>query len=86
MPPEKSPGRSGDAVLLIRILSISAEGTTSNEKAEIVTNGGRVMALTGMANSLENAVVKSQRAAQAVQFEGKYFRHDIGMDLIRYND
>jgi phosphoribosylamine--glycine ligase len=61
-------------------------GTTSNKQAEIVTNGGRVMALTGMANSLENAVVKSQRAAQAVQFEGKYFRHDIGMDLIRYND
>jgi phosphoribosylamine--glycine ligase len=44
------------------------------------------MALTGLANSLENAVHKSQRAAQAVQFEGKYFRHDIGVDLIRYND
>ena len=44
------------------------------------------MALTGVANSLENAVHKSQRAANLVQFEGKYFRHDIGMDLIRYND
>jgi len=61
-------------------------GTTLNGNTEIVTNGGRVMALTGIANSLENAVHKSQRAAQAVQFEGKYFRHDIGMDLIRYND
>lgn len=61
-------------------------GTTLNGNTEIVTNGGRVMALTGVANSLENAVHKSQRAAQAVQFEGKYFRHDIGMDLIRYND
>jgi phosphoribosylamine--glycine ligase len=61
-------------------------GTTLNGNTEIVTNGGRVMALTGIANSLENAVHKSQRAAQTVQFEGKYFRHDIGMDLIRYND
>ncbi|WP_031528420.1 phosphoribosylamine--glycine ligase [Dyadobacter crusticola] len=61
-------------------------GTTFNADAEIVTNGGRVMALTGLANSLENAVHKSQRAAQVVQFEGKYFRHDIGVDLIRYND
>jgi phosphoribosylamine--glycine ligase len=61
-------------------------GTTLNANTEVVTNGGRVMALTGIANSLENAVHKSQRAAQAVQFEGKYFRHDIGMDLIRYND
>ncbi|MDR6807783.1 phosphoribosylamine--glycine ligase [Dyadobacter sp. BE34] len=61
-------------------------GTTFNANAEVVTNGGRVMALTGLANSLENAVHKSQRAAQAVQYEGKYFRHDIGVDLIRYND
>ncbi|QRR03027.1 phosphoribosylamine--glycine ligase [Dyadobacter sandarakinus] len=61
-------------------------GTTFNGNTEIVTNGGRVMALTGLANSLENAVHKSQRAAQLVQFEGKYFRHDIGVDLIRYND
>ncbi len=61
-------------------------GTTFNANAEVVTNGGRVMALTGVANSLENAVHKSQRAANLVQFEGKYFRHDIGMDLIRYND
>jgi len=61
-------------------------GTTFNGNAEIVTNGGRVMALTGVANSLENAVHKSQRAAQVIQYEGKYFRHDIGVDLIRYND
>ncbi len=61
-------------------------GTTFNGNTEVVTNGGRVMALTGVANSLENAVHKSQRAANLVQFEGKYFRHDIGMDLIRYND
>ncbi|KAA0990278.1 phosphoribosylamine--glycine ligase [Dyadobacter aurulentus] len=61
-------------------------GTTFNDNSEIVTNGGRVMALTGLANSLENAVHKSQRAAQVVQYEGKYFRHDIGVDLIRYND
>jgi phosphoribosylamine--glycine ligase len=60
-------------------------GTTFNANTEVVTNGGRVMVLTGVANSLENAVRKSQRAAQAIQFEGKYFRHDIGMDLIRYN-
>ena len=61
-------------------------GTTFDGNTEVVTNGGRVMALTGVANSLENAVHKSQRAAQVIQYEGKYFRHDIGMDLIRYND
>ncbi|WP_247235806.1 phosphoribosylamine--glycine ligase [Telluribacter sp. SYSU D00476] len=61
-------------------------GTTFNNNTEVVTNGGRVLALTGIANSLENAVHKSQRAAHTVQFEGKYYRHDIGLDLIRYKD
>lgn len=61
-------------------------GTTFNSNAEVVTNGGRVLVLTGIANSLENAVHKSQRAAQTIQFEGKYYRHDIGLDLLRYKD
>lgn len=61
-------------------------GTTFDEKENVVTNGGRVLALTGVANSLENAVHKSQKAAHAVKFEDKYYRHDIGLDLLRYND
>ena len=61
-------------------------GTAFNGNTEVVTNGGRVLVLTGIANSLENAVHKSQRAAQTVQFEGKYYRHDIGLDLLRYKD
>lgn len=61
-------------------------GTAFNGNREVVTNGGRVLVLTGIANSLENAVHKSQRAAQTVQFEGKYYRHDIGLDLLRFKD
>ncbi|TDB58109.1 phosphoribosylamine--glycine ligase [Arundinibacter roseus] len=61
-------------------------GTAFNGNTEVVTNGGRVLVLTGIANSLENAVHKSQRAAQTVQFEGKYYRHDIGLDLLRLKD
>jgi len=61
-------------------------GTAFNGNTEVVTNGGRVLVLTGIANSLENAVHKSQRAAQTVQFEGKYYRHDIGLDLLRFKD
>ncbi len=61
-------------------------GTTSNENGEILTNGGRVLALTALANSLEGAVNKSQKAAAKIQFEGKYYRKDIGLDLIRYKD
>ena len=50
----------------------------------VVTNGGRVMALTGMSNTLERAIQKSQKAAHEVLFEGKYYRKDIGLDVLRY--
>ncbi len=61
-------------------------GTQFNGQEEIVTAGGRVLAVTGMANSIENAVMKSQKAAHTLRFEGKYYRSDIGIDLIRYRD
>ena len=67
-------------------ITVFHAGTTTNDKGEVVTNGGRVLALTALANSLEGAVNKSQKAATAVQFEGKYYRKDIGLDLIRYTD
>lgn len=60
-------------------------GTLAKD-GQVVTNGGRVLALTAQANSLENAVRKSQEAARMVQFDGKHYRKDIGLDLIRYSD
>ncbi|QIP11298.1 phosphoribosylamine--glycine ligase [Spirosoma aureum] len=59
---------------------------TMAHNGHVVTNGGRVLALTAQANSLENAVRKSQEAARTVQFDGKQYRRDIGLDLIRYAD
>jgi len=57
---------------------------TKLEGSLVVTNGGRVMALTGMSNTLERAIQKSQKAAHDVLFEGKYYRKDIGLDVLRY--
>lgn len=49
----------------------------------IVTNGGRVLAITGISNSLEGAIAKSQKGAKDITFEGKYYRKDIGRDILR---
>jgi len=57
---------------------------TKNENGKIITQGGRVMALTGTSNTLENAIQKSQKAALSIQFEGKNFRRDIGLDVLRF--
>ena len=59
---------------------------TATLNGQVVTNGGRVLAITAIANSLENAVRRSQEAARTVQFDGKQYRKDIGLDLIRYSD
>ncbi len=60
-------------------------GTKKTEGA-IVTNGGRVMAFTGMAKTMAAAVRKSQSMARKVKYNGKYYRKDIGQDLLSLNN
>lgn len=57
-------------------------GTKLDDSGNILTNGGRVMAFTGLANTMEDALKFSLEGAETVQFEGKYFRKDIGKDLM----
>ena len=45
---------------------------------QLQTNGGRVFAVTGLGESLHEAADRSRRAADAIEFDGKYFRRDIG--------
>jgi len=52
------------------------------EGDKIVTSGGRVICATALAHELETAVSKSKELAEAIQFEGKYFRRDIGFEFI----
>ncbi len=56
-------------------------GTTTINQ-ETVTHGGRVIALTSLGNSIQEAVTKSLASAHLITYEGKYFRNDIGKDLI----
>lgn len=57
---------------------------TREQNGELVTQGGRVLAFTGTSNTLENAIQKSQKAAITAKYEGKNFRRDIGLDILRY--
>ena len=57
-------------------------GTKTNEQAEIVTNGGRVISLTGLGDDIPQALTRCKAAAEKIDFEGKYYRRDIGLDLL----
>lgn len=55
---------------------------TTEKGGETVTSGGRVIALTSFGKDIASAVRKSKRNAKVVDFEGKYYRRDIGKDLL----
>ncbi len=54
---------------------------TKLEFGKLKTNGGRVIAISATGNSIAEAVGKTVKNAQLIDFDGKYFRSDIGFDL-----
>ncbi len=48
------------------------------------TNGGRVIAITAMSYDLNDARQKALENAELLSFEGKYFRRDIGLDVLNF--
>ncbi len=54
---------------------------TSERNEKIVTNGGRVIAVTSLHEDYKQALKKSYQNAEKINFDRKYFRKDIGFDL-----
>lgn len=62
--------------------SLAFHAGTTLEGGVVKTNGGRVLAITSVQNSQFEALQRATADAARVYFDGKYFREDIGFDLM----
>lgn len=58
-------------------------GTKIDGDGKLVTSGGRVIAATSYGKDLADALAKSYRAVEDINFDGKYYRRDIGQDVMK---
>jgi phosphoribosylamine--glycine ligase len=67
--------------------TILFQSGTKSESNKIVTSGGRVLCVTALADSMEEAVFKTQERLRQIKYEGMYYRRDIGYEFAEtYSD
>lgn len=71
-----------DNVVKDNTTQVFQAGTKLNDAGEVVTNGGRVLAVTSVGNSIAEAVEKSKETLSNIQFDGMYYRRDIGYEFM----
>jgi phosphoribosylamine--glycine ligase len=65
------------------IAKIFHAGTKSTDD-KVVTEGGRVLAVTGKGKTLNDAIQDSYNTVQKIKWEDSYYRKDIGQDLLKF--
>lgn len=57
-------------------------GTRQDAEGNLLTNGGRVITATALAPTIQEAAAIARHVIEQVQYEGKYFRRDIGYEFV----
>lgn len=63
--------------------SIIFHAGTAQKGGDIVTNGGRVLTVTSLGDTIQECMDESFKTISKIEYKGKYFREDIGKDLMK---
>lgn len=75
-------GKAIGALPVSSVDSLVFHAGTAEKDGQVVTAGGRVLAVTSLSNNLSEALARSVKQARGIEFEGKYFRKDIGWEFV----
>lgn len=61
-------------------------GTQLDPAGHVLTNGGRVLGITGKGIHIKEAIARAYNRVNEISWDGHYYRKDIGQDILRYDD
>ena len=82
-PGEYGTGHPIEGIEAVTNAYVFQAGTAENKRGELVTNGGRVLAVSGFGKDVEQAIANTYRNVIMIDFEGRHVRTDIGHDLVK---
>jgi phosphoribosylamine--glycine ligase len=59
------------------------QAATASEKGQVVTNGGRVLGVTGLGEDITKAIDRTYQAVKMISWEGVHYRTDIGKKAVK---
>ena len=80
-PGEYQKGQVISGLEAVKDVHVFHAGTSRNQQAQVVANGGRVIALTALGDDLAAALATANVAAEKITWQDRYYRRDIGFDL-----
>ncbi len=83
-PQAYAKGKRIEGLQKIKEALVFHAGTLLEDNGDVITNGGRVLAVTAKANTLPIAMEKAYEQLANIEFQGAYFRSDLGKDLLAY--